>query len=55
MKHNIAYTLVTLTLTLAAAACHATASGVATDTKANTTAVKGAVETLDVKTAILAD
>jgi len=55
MKHNIAYTLVTLTLTLAAAACHATASGVVTDTKANTTAVKGAVETLDVKTAILAD
>ena len=55
MKHNIAYTLVTLALTLAAAACHATASGVATDTKANTTAVKAGIETLDVKTAIIND
>ena len=55
MKYNIAYTLVTLTLTLAAAACHATASGVATDTKANTTAVKAGIETLDVKTAIIDD
>src|SRR4029450_12605212 len=40
-------TLAVLALALAAAGCHATASGVVTDTKANTTAVKGAVETLD--------
>ena len=42
-------------LALTMAGCRATASGVATDTKANTNAVKGAIETLDVKAAILAD
>jgi osmotically-inducible protein OsmY len=38
-----------------AAACAQTAKGVAQDTKDNTSAVRGAVETVDVKTAIIAD
>ena len=36
-------------------ACAQTARGVAQDTKDNTAAVRGAVETVDVKTAIIAD
>ena len=40
---------------LAAAACAQTASGVVQDTKENTAAVRGAAETVDVKTAIIAD
>jgi osmotically-inducible protein OsmY len=36
-------------------ACAQTARGVAQDTKDNTSAVRGAVETVDVKTAIIAD
>ena len=42
-------------MTISAAGCAQTAQGVVTDTKANTAAVKGAVETMDVKTAIIAD
>jgi osmotically-inducible protein OsmY len=38
-----------------ATGCAQTASGVVQDTKANTSAVRGGVETLDVKTAIIAD
>jgi osmotically-inducible protein OsmY len=37
------------------AACAQTARGVVQDTKENASAVRGAVETVDVKTAILAD
>jgi hypothetical protein len=55
MNHILANTLVTLTLTISAAGCARTAQGVVTDTKANTAAVKGAIETLDVKSAIIAD
>jgi hyperosmotically inducible periplasmic protein len=55
MKHNPTYALVALTLAVSAGACAQTARGVVTDTKANTAAVKGAVETMDVKTAIIAD
>ena len=55
MKHSIAYPLVTLTLSLYASACAQTARGVVTDTKENTAAVRGALETLDVKSAIIAD
>jgi osmotically-inducible protein OsmY len=55
MKRSLAYTLLTLTLAIYAAACARTAQGVVTDTKANTSAVRGAIETLDVKTAIIAD
>jgi osmotically-inducible protein OsmY len=36
-------------------ACAQTARGVVEDTKDNTSAVRGAVETVDVKTAIIAD
>ncbi len=38
-----------------AAACAQTASGVVQDTKDNTSAVRGGIETVDVKTAIIAD
>jgi osmotically-inducible protein OsmY len=44
-----------IVLSLAAAGCAQTAQGVVTDTKQNTAAVRGAVETLDVKSAIIAD
>ena len=37
------------------AACAQTVRGVVQDTKENTSAVRGAVETVDVKTAIIAD
>lgn len=55
MKHTVAYTLVTMSLTIYASGCAQTAQGVVTDTKANTAAVRGALETLDVKAAIIAD
>jgi osmotically-inducible protein OsmY len=38
-----------------AAACAQTARGVVADTKDNTSAVRGGIETVDVKTAIIAD
>jgi osmotically-inducible protein OsmY len=38
-----------------ATACAQTATGVVRDTKDNTSAVRGGIETMDVKTAILAD
>ena len=38
-----------------ATACAQTASGVVQDTKDNTSAVRGGIETVDVKTAIIAD
>ena len=37
------------------AACAQTARGVVQDTKENTSAVRGGIETIDVKTAIIAD
>ena len=40
---------------MGAAACAQTARGVVEDTKDNTSAVRGAAETVDVKTAIIAD
>ncbi len=42
-------------LVMGAAACAQTASGVVQDTKENASAVRGGLETLDVKTAIIAD
>jgi osmotically-inducible protein OsmY len=42
-------------LAVSAAGCAQTAQGVVTDTRENASAVRGAVETLDVKTAIIAD
>ena len=49
------FALIVLSLATGAAGCAQTAQGVVTDTKQNTAAVRGAVETLDVKTAIIAD
>ena len=49
------FACIVLTLAIGAGACAQTAQGVVTDTKENTAAVRGAVETLDVKTAIVAD
>ena len=48
--------LVACVLALAGATgCAQTAAGVVQDTKDNTSAVRGGIETLDVKTAIIAD
>ena len=44
-----------VTLLAASTACAQTARGVVRDTKDNASAVRGAVETVDVKTAIIAD
>ncbi|HUQ87036.1 MAG TPA: BON domain-containing protein [Vicinamibacterales bacterium] len=42
-------------LLVGSAACAQTARGVVKDTKDNTSAIRGAAETVDVKTAIIAD
>ena len=56
MQRNLAHTtLMALTLAIAAAGCAQTARGVVTDTKQNTAAVRGGMETLDVKSALIAD
>lgn len=56
MKRNVAHTtLMALTLAIGAVGCAQTARGVVTDTKENTAAVRGGLETLDVKSAIIAD
>jgi hyperosmotically inducible periplasmic protein len=55
MKQTLAHTITAIVLTLFAAGCAQTAQGVVTDTKENASAVRGAVETLDVKSAIIAD
>ena len=47
--------LVALTLVAGSAACANTARGVVEDTKDNASAVRGGLETVDVKTAIIAD
>jgi osmotically-inducible protein OsmY len=44
-----------LTLSVGLVGCAQTAQGVVTDTKQNTAAVRGGIETLDVKSAIIAD
>ena len=44
-----------LLLLVGAAACAQTASGVVQDTKDNTSAVRGGIETVDVKSALIAD
>lgn len=55
MKRNLAHTVLALTLAIGAVACAQTAQGVVRDTRENTAAVRGGIETLDVKTAIIAD
>ena len=49
------FPLIALAIAVSAAGCAQTAQGVVTDTRENASAVRGAVETLDVKTAIIAD
>ena len=55
MLRTLASSTLALGIFVGAAACSQTARGVVQDTKANTTAVKGGLETLDVKSAIIAD
>ena len=49
------HSFVALIFVLGFAACANTARGVVDDTKENTSAVRGGIETVDVKTAIIAD
>ena len=49
------FALIVLSLAIGAAGCAQTAQGVVTDTRENAATVRGAVETLDVKTALIAD
>ena len=52
---NILRTLACGLLLTSVAACAQTARGVVQDTKENTSTVRGGLETMDVKSAILAD
>jgi osmotically-inducible protein OsmY len=52
---NILHSAFAFSLLIGAAACANTARGVVEDTKENTSAVRGGLETVDVKSAILAD
>ena len=54
MQNILRFLMCALLLT-AAAACAQTARGVVEDTKENTSAVRGGIETMDVKSAIMAD
>ena len=49
------FALIPVVLAVFAAGCAQTARGVVTDTKENAATVRGAAETLDVKTALIAD
>ncbi len=55
MQRNIISALALTAALAGAAACAQTARGVVADTKDNTAAVRGGIETVDVKTAIIAD
>jgi predicted small secreted protein len=55
MKRHVASSIVVLGLAFGAASCAQTAQGVVRDTKDNASAVRGGMETIDVKTAIMAD
>ena len=55
MMRTIAHSAVALSLIVGSAACANTARGVVEDTKDNTSAVRGGLETIDVKSAIVAD
>jgi osmotically-inducible protein OsmY len=55
MLRSLAHVTVAAMLLAGSAACSQTARGVVEDTKDNATAVKGGLQTIDVKTAILAD
>jgi len=55
MIRKVTQTVLSLTLVLGVAACSNTARGVVQDTKDNASAVRGGIETIDVKAAIIAD
>ena len=55
MTRTITQTVLALSLVVGAAACSNTARGVVQDTKENASAVRGGIETVDVKAAIIAD
>jgi osmotically-inducible protein OsmY len=55
MIRTVLHLTFALSFAVAAIACGDTARGVVQDTRDNTTAVKGGLQTLDVKTAIIAD
>jgi hyperosmotically inducible protein len=52
---KVLQSLAAITLVIGSAACANTARGVVEDTKENTSAVRGGLETVDVKSAIIAD
>ena len=55
MTRIVASGLLAISVLVSAAACSRTAAGVVQDTKDNTSAVRGGIETIDVKSAIIAD
>ena len=55
MTRMFSISLFALSIFVGAAACSSTARGVVQDTKDNTAAVRGGLETVDVKSAIMAD
>ena len=55
MMRPILHSAFALSLVVGSAACANTARGVVEDTKDNTSAVRGGLETVDVKSAIIAD
>lgn len=55
MTRRLGQTMLAVALVIGVAACSNTARGVVQDTKDNTSAVRGGIETVDVKTAIIAD
>ena len=55
MMRKVMHSLFAIALLVGAAACGNTARGVVQDTRENASAVRGGVETLDVKSAIIAD
>jgi osmotically-inducible protein OsmY len=55
MTRIVASAILAASVLTGAAACSNTARGVVEDTKDNTAAVRGGVETVDVKSAIIAD
>jgi predicted small secreted protein len=52
---KVVHSLVAVALVIGSAACANTARGVVVDTKENASTVRGALETVDVKSAIIAD
>src|SRR5688572_27289550 len=55
MIRKVTQTVLSLTLVLGVAACSNTARGVVQDTKDNVSDARGGLETIDVKSAIIAD